>query len=330
MDTATLEPDIAPKKRHNSNIVCWILVAIFALIAIMRVFGLERGWYLTTMLAFTPYLAMVSIVPLILALVLKRWPPAIVAGVTVVALACVFLPRFVGHPDPGHGPTLRVMSQNMKVGAADPATIVRLVREHRIDLLALEEFTPSAQAALEAAGLGTLLPFSQINPIEGAFGSGIYSRYPLTNGGYQPLAILYGQEYATVTVPGAAPLEFYAVHTAAPVYPHFQGDWTKALAEEPAATPKGTVRLLAGDFNSTLDQAKLRDLLATGYTDVASQLGDGMIPTWPYDGRWVPPVPITLDHMFADPRIGAVSLGAQPVKGTDHKAIWATLTLPAA
>jgi hypothetical protein len=36
-----------------------------------------------------------------------------------------------------------------------------------------------------------------------------------------------------------------------------------------------------------------------------------------------------LDHAFADPRIGAISFGTAYVPGSDHKAIYVTLTLPA-
>jgi hypothetical protein len=39
-------------------------------------------------------------------------------------------------------------------------------------------------------------------------------------------------------------------------------------------------------------------------------------------------VPVTLDHFFVDPRIGCVSFGTQTVKGTDHRAIFAVVTLP--
>jgi endonuclease/exonuclease/phosphatase (EEP) superfamily protein YafD len=233
----------------------------------------------------------------------------------------------LGGPDPGAGPTLRVMSSNLKVGGADAATIVALVRDQHIDLLALEEFTPQEKDRLDASGLHQLLPISAITPRPGAYGIGIYSRYPLTDAGVVTLTGGLVQQYATVLVPHAAPLLFQASHTRAPDMPSYIGDWTHSIDEEPPATPGGPVRLLAGDFNATLDHARLRALLDTGYIDIASQLGDGLTTTWPYDGRHVPP--ITLDHVFADPRIGAVSLGASVVPGTDHRAIFASLTLPA-
>jgi endonuclease/exonuclease/phosphatase (EEP) superfamily protein YafD len=305
-----------------------VLIGGWVAFTVMRVFGLEGTWYLNTFVAFTPYVTLLSAVPLIFALLLRRWRAVTVALLTSLALITLFLPRAIGSPDPGHGPTLRVMSSNMKIGAADPNAIVALVRAHHIDLLAVEEFTPDAEDRLAAAGLTTLLPFTATTPIDGATGSAIYSRYPITETGYMPLAGGFGQEYATVSVPGAKPLLFDAVHTRAPNLPSSNTDWARSIAQQPPATPKGAVRLLAGDFNATLDHSRLRTLLDTGYVDIASQLGDGLTATWPYDGRWIPP--ITLDHFFADPRIGAVSFGATVVRGTDHKAIYAVITLPSA
>jgi endonuclease/exonuclease/phosphatase (EEP) superfamily protein YafD len=311
-------------------VACWVLVCGWVVFTVVRVFGLERTWYGDTIMAFTPYIAIGSLLPLVLALMLRRWRALAVAVLTTLALATQFVPRAIGQPNPGHGPTLRVMTQNMKVGGADPVAIVGLVRAQRIDLLAVEEYTPAAEDALASAGLTALLPFRATHPLAGATGSAIYSRYPLTTTGNQPLAGGFGDEYAIVTVPGALPLEFYAVHTRAPVAPGTQADWARSIAQQPAATSHGTVRMLAGDFNATFDQTPLRHLLATGYVDVASQLGDGLEPTWPYDGRLIPPVPITIDHMFVDPRIGSVSFGTQVVHGTDHKAVFATITLPPA
>jgi endonuclease/exonuclease/phosphatase (EEP) superfamily protein YafD len=319
----------APSKtRRALGIGCRALVGGWVAFALIRIFGLERTWYLDVIMAFTPYVALGSLVPLALALALHRWRAVAVAALTTVALGTLFIPRLAGGPDPGPGPRLRVMTQNMKLGAADPASIVALVRAQRIDLLAVEEFSPDAQSGLAAAGLTSLLPFQAAHPLLGATGSAIYSRFPLSVTGYQPLAGGFGQEYATVTVPGAQPIAFYAVHTRAPSVPMASGDWARSIGQQPAATPHGTVRLLACDFNATFDQAPLRKLLHTGYTDVASQLGDGMEATWPFDGRLIPPVPITLDHIFADPRIGAVSFGTRKTPGTDHKAVYATVTLP--
>jgi endonuclease/exonuclease/phosphatase (EEP) superfamily protein YafD len=315
-------------RRRIGAWICWIGAVATALFACVRVFGLERGWYASMVMAFTPYLVVLVVVPLTLAALLRRVGPLAVTAVAAIALVVVFVPRVTGSPDPGPGPRLRVMSQNLKLGEAKSAQVVALVRERRIDLLGLEEFTPVVQSELEADGLSDLLPYQATHPLPGATGSAIYSRFPLSDTGYERPAGRFGSEYATVTVPGARPLRFYAVHTQAPGTPDTQTDWVRNLERMPAATPHGQVLLLAGDFNSTFDQVRLRRLRDTGYVDIASRLGDGMVTTWPYDGRMIPPVPITLDHMLADPRIGAVSFDAVRVAGTDHRGIIAEITLP--
>ncbi len=114
--------------------------------------------------------------------------------------------------------------------------------------------------------------------------------------------------------------------TFAPVDPSRESPCRHSLAEEPKPTTTGPVRLLIGDFNSTLDQVALRRLIGTGYRDIATVLGDGLTPTWPFDDTALPP--ITLDHVLADRRVGAVSFSATTVPGTDHRAILATVTLP--
>ena len=49
------------------------------------------------------------------------------------------------------------------------------------------------------------------------------------------------------------------------------GRWRGDLRALPPATPDGPLRILAGDFNATLDHAELRRLLDTGYEDAAAR-----------------------------------------------------------
>ena len=66
----------------------------------------------------------------------------------------------------------------------------------------------------------------------------------------------------------------------------------------------GPPRVLAGDFNATLDHAELRRLLDRGYRDAAEQAGVALRPTWPA-GKSLPTL-VTIDHVLADPRIRVV------------------------
>jgi endonuclease/exonuclease/phosphatase (EEP) superfamily protein YafD len=308
------------------TVVCWALAAPGLLWAAVRLFGLERG-PLVQLLAFTPYVAGWSLVPLALALALRRWGPASVAAVAAIALIGVVVPRAVGGSDGTNGPVLRVLTANLLAGAADIPALVAIVRERAVDVLAVQEFTPDAAAELDRHGLAELMPHRRLNPIVGTEGSGLYSRHPLTDTGVRHNEGGFTQAYGTVRVPGGAHPVVESVHPAAPYSLAMLGLWRTDLAGQSKATPDGPLRILAGDFNATLDHAPLRDLLASGYRDAADAAGAGLTGTWgPYDGDRIPPV--TIDHVLVDRRIGVREVRVYPVPGSDHRAVLAELTLP--
>ena len=310
--------------------LCWAAAVAALLFAFIRVFGLEATWPGQVIIVFTPYVALLSLLGVVFAAVLRRWRASVVALVATFALVSVVVPRAIGSADNPRGPALRVMSSNLYLGTADAQDIVNLVKAHQIDVLALEEYTGRARFMLTAAGIDAMLPYSKRDPRPDARGSAIYSRYPLTDTGVIELPEYFGQVYATVNVPGALPVQVTVVHPCAPVSPREEaGCWAGGLAKAPHATPKGSLRLLLGDFNASLDHAILRKLIATGYEDVADKLGDGLQPTWPYYGTGRAVVPkLTLDHVLVDARIGVSDYGTNRVDHTDHKSIHATVTLP--
>jgi endonuclease/exonuclease/phosphatase (EEP) superfamily protein YafD len=311
----------------------WLLVVPAVVWALVRLFGLERGSPAVQLVAFTPYAAAASLVPLAIALLARRWWPAVAAGLACVALIACVVPRTAGRPvaPGGAGVEVRVMSMNMRAGAADAVMVVDLVREHRVDVLAVQEITPDAALRLDAAGLSVLLPHSERSPIEGVVGSALYSRYGLVDATTRLNPGEFRQVAATVEVPGARGLPLESVHPVPPAMSSWVGMWSAGLRGQTAATPDGPARILAGDFNATLDHGELRRLIATGYADAASAVGLGLTPTWPYAGRLKGIAPaVAIDHVLVDPRIGVRDFRAYTVPGTDHRAIIATLVLPAA
>jgi endonuclease/exonuclease/phosphatase (EEP) superfamily protein YafD len=311
-----------------SAMVLWFLTAGCVAWALMRVFGLDRaGWALVPLVSFTPYVTVGTVAVLALALALRGWWPAAVAGVAAVTLLACVLPRaFADGAAPGSGPRLRVLSSNMLEGGADVQKIIDLVRKEHVDLLAVQEFTPDAERRFDAAGLAGLLPYRVSYPQPGVEGSGVFSRYPLHDDGLRVHGSGMTQARATLTLPGARSVAVESAHPCAPASLAAVPCWRADLANEPAADPDGTVRLLAGDFNATLDHAPLRHLIATGYRDAADVRGGGFSPTWPFDGKPVPPV--TIDHILADRRIGVVRYAVHPIPRSDHHAVFAELVLP--
>jgi endonuclease/exonuclease/phosphatase family metal-dependent hydrolase len=221
------------------------------------------------------------------------------------------------------------MTSNMLFGNADAATIVRLVRDHDVAVLALQEFSATGQRNLAAAGLGELLPYSSLGAEFGASGSGLYSRYPITDPGVRRNGGGFNQAYGTIQPPGTGAVTVESAHPLAPYSLEVVGGWRDDLAAEPRTDPDGLPRILLGDFNATLDHQPLRELIRSGYRDAADVAGRGLIGTWgPYDGDPLPPV--TIDHVLADRRLGVGAVSVHDIPDSDHRAIIANLRVPSA
>jgi endonuclease/exonuclease/phosphatase (EEP) superfamily protein YafD len=309
--------------------LAWLVVLPWAAWAIARLFGLERGYPLVALMAFAPYAAVAALVAAAVAGGLRRWVPAAVALLAfgVLALGVLARVRADAAPDEGAsaGPHLRVLTANAHIGETPAADLVALVRSQRVDVLAVQELTPEFDRALAQAGLGRVLPHRVAMPLPNAHGVGLFARRPLA-----PLrgpAHLYNPVPAGIlNVPGAPPVEVYAVHPAAPFDAEQTAAWKRDLRGLPPASSPGALRILAGDFNATLDHAELRRLLGTGYEDAAEEAGAGLKPTWPFNRRRLPPV--TLDHVLADVRCGVAAVETFPLARSDHKAVLAELVLP--
>jgi endonuclease/exonuclease/phosphatase family metal-dependent hydrolase len=306
----------------------WLLTLPGLAWAVLRFFGWEPD-FLVPAFAFTPYVAAWTLAPAMVTMIRRRWLAVAPAATAVLIMAWCVLPRAVPDRGPHRGEQVAVMTINMFEGHADPAAIVKLVRDNDVAVLAVQEFTPDARARLRNAGLEAILPNDALADEAPTTGSGLYSRFPIVSsyserGGGGNL-----QVYATIQPPGTGELDVVSVHPLAPYSLGALTLWRNDLAAEPAADPHGRPRILLGDFNSTLDHAPLRKLIARGYRDAADATGQGLAGTWgPYDGKPIPPV--TLDHVLVDRRIGVRKVRVIPVAGSDHRSVLATLVVPKA
>ncbi len=303
----------------------WSLILPLAAWALIRAFGLEGGSRFAPLLAFTPWAAIAALFAVGLAVALENWAAAIVAVLSLAILSAAVLPRAFGGGEsvPLGARTLTVLSANIHAGSADPVALVDLVRRLSPDVLAIQELAPSSSRRLRRAGLGDLLPYSTIQlPVPGKPklrpGLGTYSRFPLRR-----LAADEGSSTALeLTPPQGARLRLVNFHPLRPVSD--PAGWQAALEGLPSAG-KGEPWLLAGDFNATLDQAALREVIARGYRDAGEVTGNGLQMTWP-TGRGIPPL-IAIDHVLADTRLGIAGYGVEDLEGSDHRAIWADVIM---
>lgn len=301
-------------------------MALWAAWAVVRLFGLERGYPLVPLIAYTPYVAAGAIVPLVAAAVFRRWVAASAALAVLILFASFVLPRAVsgGSDEPPEGQDLRVMTANIEVGGANLRELIDLVERERIDVLSLQELTPAAARALHHLGLDQRLPERVLAPAPRSAGGGVYSRYPVDRLSKVPGK--FEMPRARMQVPGAGAVELVSVHPNPPVDDSAIADWRADLRALPRADPDGPIRILPGDFNATLDHEELRDILHSGYVDAADKRGKGLIPTWP-SGRRFPP-PVSIDHILVDERLEVAEVEIHSLSGTDHRPVSAVLALP--
>lgn len=311
----------------------WLAVVPLLLWTFVRELGLERGYPLVAVIAFTPYVALGGFFLAGLALALRNWPAAATAALATLLLALAVLPRVVGdgsaRAEPGAS-ELRILAANIHHGTADPDDLVALVDRLDADVLTLPELTARFERRLRAAGLEERLPESVVSvadPADGAVrasGNGVYSSLPLRK---LPEGLAdadaFRQPRVAVAVGGEL-VRLVAVHPWPPTG-EMVGRWRAALESLPPAG-RGSPWVLAGDFNATIDHAELRSVLDRGYVDAAAETGQGLEPTWPA-GRTLPPL-IAIDHVLADERLAVLGFGVEDLPGSDHRAVFATLAVP--
>lgn len=311
----------------------WFAALPLAAWALIRSLGLEGGSSLVPLLAFTPYAAIAALLVFGVAIALRNWAAAAVAVLATFGLAAAVLPRAIGDGTVsarGHE-TLNVLSANIHRGTSDPEALVALVERFHPDLLSIQELTPPYVRELRRAGMNRLLPNTVISVTPGKPkrpGRGIYSRLPLTRlGDFGPFGALHrGVRGVRVRLPDGRFVRIVDVHPHTPKFGHID-EWRRSLEGLPSAG-YGAPWILVGDFNATVDQAELRDVIDRGYRDAAGVAGKGLEPTFPREG-WGGLGPfITIDHVLADRRLGIVEYSVAEQPGSDHRAIHAVLALP--
>jgi len=333
--TAAAEVDLpadepAGKRRRRPGgrpvgLILWLVTLVFLAFAGLRLWGLENTEWLVAAMAVTPYLVGFGLLWGLLNLVLRRRVAAGLVLLLSVALGTLLAPRVLSDEQPGaSGERLRVMAANLYLGQADPSTIVDLARAQEVDVLVLPELTGDAEAGLDRAGLHTLLPHRVYDTGLGGEGTGIAARFPLRQIVLMDETTL-SQPSVVVDLDGPDDVELTGVHVFPGVRPGGARTWQDELAMLPAPTPRERIRVLAGDFNASLDHRGFRDLVDLGYADAAEETGQAMTPTW---SSWPTGPPVTIDHILVDRRCAIGGYSVFDVPGTDHSAVLAEIILP--
>jgi endonuclease/exonuclease/phosphatase family metal-dependent hydrolase len=311
------------------KLISWLAAGSVAGWGAARLAGADRIRRLEApaapLMSFTPQVTAAALVG---SLLLRRRGAAATAGLTGAALATVVLPRAIRRVQPhAGGQLLRVLTANLLAGRAAEETVVGLVRRLDADILFLQELTDSAVTRLKQAGLNELLPHEMTDTRgDSTRGSGIYARFPLTDG-LRLAPVRSAQPTARLELGSGHCVELVCVHSQAPKPPSSRrrvARWREDLAMLPP--PADPPRVLAGDFNATADHVHFRRLLRKGHVDAAVEMGNGLVPTW---GPWGSPALLTIDHVLVDPRCAVLATSVHDLPGSDHRAVYAEFRLPA-
>ena len=173
---------VKPHKRHR---LLGFLATMFALLALAGTAAralpadLQELPFVPIVVSATPWFTLLGLIALLLAIVSRRILAALIA---IAAIACngywqypFFystdpLPQAAQNAVAAASPNTsdayaRVMTFNVYKGQADPQAIVELVRDQRVEVLALQETTEDFVKKLNEAGIEHYLPYAQVSSV---------------------------------------------------------------------------------------------------------------------------------------------------------------------
>ena len=320
----------------------------FAAWAAARLAGADRlrltqAWAVPV-LSFTPQAAAGAWASALLLRSKGSKGPAAVAAMAGAAMTAAVIPRATRFPQPGGGgPVLRLLTANLLVGRGSADALAELAARKNADVVFVQELTDGAVTRLERAGLSEKFPHVLRPATEsGRLGSAIYARLPLLAQAPGAGACASGQSApvryaaasavrctARLALPSGQFVRLACVHSRPPKppwSPEATARWRDQLSALPP--PDEDPVILAGDFNATLDHAAFRRQLDLGYVDAASQVGNGLEPTWGPGPNWRPAL-LAIDHILVSRQCAVLTTSTHVLPGSDHRAVYAEIRLPA-
>ncbi len=330
--------------------IMWLgmLVVLVLMAARMVPASMASGRMIPELVSFVPFAVLPTLAVVVLAFLFHRRFLTVVSAVCLVILVSwhigYFLPRHPLSPEAtqatsistGTSPNtqdnvVRVMTVNTLHGGASAAQIVATVREQKVEVLALQEVTPSMLNDLKNAGIYQVLPH-YVFGASGQWDNGgtnvLFSVVQMDDQNTNLLPIETSSMPAGDLTLGGKAVRFVSAH---PNSPHKggQGLWSEGLGTIQSLAGYDHSYVIMGDFNATWDHARFRELLGDTFVDAGEQAGEGFHMSYPANSK-IPPM-IEIDHIVytkgSGIRVG--NLQNVEIAGTDHKALLATLEVTA-
>ena len=347
-DSRGPRPPRGPRNRRPAKHGClsallWLVVlAVVALMAIRCLPShMSAGNMVPELVSFVPLAVPPVLLCMVLAVLWRRRVLAVACAVVLAVIGVWHSGYIVGDARVSDAARVavqtkadtsdrfaRVMTLNTAHGEASAVDIVRICREQHVEVLCLQELPPNMLEDLERAGIDDLFPHHVVSEgatyISNGGRNGIWTMAPMDSVSENLLPIRTSSMPAANVTVGSRTVRIVTVHPNSPVR-GAQDLWDEGLSTIQSLKEYDHAYLLMGDFNSTWDHARFRDLLGTSFCDAGESSGQGPHMTYPSGG----PVPslIEIDHIVYSRDSGIVvsDLQTVSVRGSDHKALLGTL-----
>lgn len=332
--------------RYLDGLLWMVTFGVIAVMVLrMTPNGLDGKRYIPLIVAFVPWMAVLSAAILLISLISRRRLLSIISVLCLLTQlvwhAGFLYPRFslssaartavasaTASVDDRYA---RLMTLNTRNGQADAAQIVQTVREQHVEVLALQELNSSMISRLNEAGIRELLPYSVVASASSSDNGGVnglWSAAPMSERTSDLIPIEASSIPAASIDFGGTLIRFGSVHPFSP-RPSNQGLWDRGLGSISQLREDDHTFVLMGDFNATWDHASFRYLLGGRFVDAGENAGEWFHMTYPSNKKLfgVIPIPaaVEIDHIVHDRGVVVGDLDAVTIAGSDHKALLGTL-----
>lgn len=332
--------------RYLDGLLWMVTFGVIAVMVLrMMPNGLDGKRYIPLIVAFVPWMAVLSAVILLISLISRRRVLAVISVLCLVMQlvwhAGFLYPRVSLSSAARTAVTAatvsvddryaRLMTLNTRNGQADAAQIVQTVREQHVEVLALQELNSSMISRLNEAGIRELLPYSVVantSSSDNGGVNGLWSAAPMSERTGDLIPIEASSiPAASIDFDGTV-IRFGSVHPFSP-RPSNQGLWDRGLGSISQLHEDDHTFVLMGDFNATWDHASFRYLLGGRFVDAGENAGEWFYMTYPANKKlfgMIPvPAAVEIDHIVHDRGVVVGDLDAVTIAGSDHKALLGTL-----
>ncbi len=246
---------------------------------------------------------------------------SVLVGLTILNATFV-LPWYVGRDQPeANGVTFKLLHANVHRDNTETTTLLAQIDAEDPDLVILQELSPIWLTALQ--GLSEMYPYRVAEAQEGAFGIGLFSKFPLDEARIVHTPPLDLPEIRAVVRLGERRLNLVSAHPMPPVgraSTAARNAQLAALGDELALASRPTV--FVGDLNISMWAPTYQSFEnASGLRNCRK--GFGIVSTFPV---YLPFVGIPIDHCLVSEGIKVLDFRTGADIGSDHLPIVVVLS----